>query len=109
MTSKRDPKIAKRLRRGEPAAAVADRYALTDRRVQQIARAAGVETRAGRPLTGALTPHTAAGRTALAQLVADARAVGLPVPEYLTRARRWLTMERDDLERIEDARRETDD
>lgn len=106
----RTAEIASLVAGGEPTASIAARYGITPRRVRAIAAATGNDpARAGRPLTGAITPHTAAGRTALATLVADARAVGLPVPEYLTRARRWLTMERDDIERIEDARRETDD
>lgn len=76
MTVKRDPKIAKRIRRGEPPAAVADRYALTPRRVQQIARAAGVETRPGRRPTGAATHNTSRGRALLARLTSIAATLG---------------------------------
>ena len=85
--TKRDPKIAKRLRRGEPAAAVADRYDLTTRRVRQIGADAGVPpaTRGRRP-TGAATHYTARGRALLARLVADAAAAGVEPEAYLDRA-----------------------
>lgn len=85
---KRDPKIAKRIRRGEPAAEVATRYGLTPRSVRRIATAAGAPpATAGRRPTGAATHHTARGRALLAQLVADAEAAGLEVEAYLDRAR----------------------
>lgn len=90
--SKRDPKIAKRIRRGEAIGAVADRYDLTPARVGQIARAAGVETpRAGRKPTGAATHHTARGRALLAQLVEDAAAAGVEPEAYLDARRRGGT------------------
>lgn len=84
---KRDVKIAKRLARGESVASVADRYEITTRRARQIAAPVTGPQRAGRKPTGAVTPHTARGRTALATLVADAAAAGIEVEAYLDRVR----------------------
>lgn len=78
VTAKRDPKIAKRIRRGEPAAEVATRYDLTPRHVRRVAVAAGADpARPGRRPTGAATHHTARGRALLARLVAAAAARGI--------------------------------
>lgn len=96
----RTAEIASLVAGGETTAAIAARYGITPRRVRAIAAATGnAPARAGRRSTGAITPNTAAGRTALATLVADARAVGLSVPVYLTRARTWMVMERDAADR----------
>lgn len=83
---KRDPKIAKRIRRGEPAAEVAARYDLTSRHVRRIAVAAGApQATPGRRPTGAITPHTARGRALLSRLVDDASAAGVEPEAYLDR------------------------
>lgn len=64
-------------------AAVAARYGLSPARAGQIARAAGVQTRAGRKPTGAATHHTARGRALLARLVELASAAGVEPEVYL--------------------------
>lgn len=60
--SRRDLKIAKRLRLGETAASVADRYGITDRAVRKIRAAVAGPGKPGRKSTGAVTHNTARTR-----------------------------------------------
>lgn len=84
----RDAEIASAVASGASCVDVAAMHGRTPARVGQIARKAGVETKAGRKPTGAATHHTARGRALLAQLVTDAAAAGVEPEEYLAAARR---------------------
>lgn len=83
----RDAEIAARYDTGESIDELALSYDLPRSTVGEIVRRLTEPRPVGRRPSGAVTPHTARGRAALATLVADAAAAGIEVEAYLDRAR----------------------